>query len=496
MDSSRKFMAVTVGVAVLLIILVSCTLAYAGRDNTLMSDKSLHFEINGYSTELPLSEDGAVFDPVSMKSEKENEIKLLNEVGANVKINDKGIGAGKTINLKLDSLSENNLIKIEVSNEKDKRTVYLRSLSSQLPKMLAAGESETEGNYYGTLTNTPALFELNQKGEVVFYVAKNKTEFPNETYWNFKKHVLENGDIRYSYYRGTIKGEGSPLTGSGSGKEIILDENYRKLKSIVLNKDEDLKESAHILPYDFIMLEDDHYIVMGYQLELVNNIPPELNPNPLGTKVVSNIIQEVKEKETLFQFISGQHPELYQLSAEGNAYGDIYSEGEDYCHVNAITIDPKDENLVVSLRNANTIMKIDRKTGEILWKLSGNADEFGLSPEQKTFHQNDVRITEDGEMTIFDDGNGPGQTRVLQLKLDEVNKKVLEYQEYKIPGYSSQGFGSAQKISNSSGVYAIGWGENLEGDAFLTEFDFLTGKKHLEVTMPLEKGTYRVQKIQ
>ena len=128
MDSSRKFLIVSISAAVLLIILVSCTLAYSGRDNTLMSDKTLSLEINGFNVELPLSENNAIYDAVSLSSVTENKIKLVNEVGATVKIDNKGIGAGTTMDLKLEKLSSNELIKIQVGNEKDERVIYLANL--------------------------------------------------------------------------------------------------------------------------------------------------------------------------------------------------------------------------------------------------------------------------------------------------------------------------------------------------------------------------------
>ena len=74
MDSSRKFLIVSISAAVMLIILVSFTLAYAGRDNTLMQDKTLSFEINGFNLEVPLSENDAVYDAVSLSSVTENKI--------------------------------------------------------------------------------------------------------------------------------------------------------------------------------------------------------------------------------------------------------------------------------------------------------------------------------------------------------------------------------------------------------------------------------------
>lgn len=495
MDSSRKFITVSVGAAILLIILVSCTLAYAGRDNTLMSDKTLHLEVNGYSVELPLGDDGGIYDVVSLSSVSTNQIKLLNEVGANVKIDDKGIGAGKTIDLKLERLSETELIEVEVSNEKDSRTLYLRTLSSQVPRMISAGESLYEGDYYGTALDTPGLFQLNTKGEVVFYIAKDPTIAKNEIFWDFKKHTFEDGKVRYSYHHEKTKSDSKELSGYGPGERVILDENYKEIETIALKESENAKENEPIEGHDFIMLSDNHYIVSAYQLKMVNNIPGELNPNPMGSKVTRSLIQEVKDGEVIFEFTSDDHPELYGLSNQDNDYGNSNSQNPDYLHFNSMVIDKKDDNLIISLRNADTIMKIDRKSGEILWKLSGKADEFGLTAEQKTSKQHDVRLTEDGYLTIFDNGVATNQTRIIKLKLDEINKKVLEYKEYSIPGYTAALCGSVQKVGETNEVYTIGWGLNPGRLAALTEVDFETGKKLLEVTMPDNLGTYRIQKF-
>ena len=432
MDSSRKFIIVSISAAVLLIILVSCTLAYSGRDNTLMSDKTLSFEINGFNVELPLSENDAVYDAVSLSSVTENKIKLLNEVGATVKINGKGIGAGTTIDLKLDELSSSELIKIQVGNEKDERVIYLRTLSAQLPEIIPAGASSYEGNYFTAVaTGGAALYELNNQGEVVFYIAKSPEKANGESYRDFKKHVYENGTVRYSYQR--VYGDSNGI-GYAVGERVILDDQYEEIDVITLAQSDLAKEGDPVDGRDFILIDDNHYIVEASQLVLVQNVPDGLGANNMGAKVVRNLIQEVKDNQVVFEFTTDSHPEFYGLSVSDHDYSNTTSQNPDYAGLNRMIIDPTDNNLIVSFGNMNTIMKIDRETRDVIWKLSGNGDEFGMSPEQKTVGQTDLAITAEGELTVFDNALSTGQTRILKIKLDEVNKKILGYQEYKVPG--------------------------------------------------------------
>ncbi|MDZ5725409.1 arylsulfotransferase family protein [Acetobacterium sp. K1/6] len=492
MDSSRKFIIISISAAILLIILVSCTLAYSGRDNTLMSDKTLSLEINGFNVELPLSENNAVFDAVSLSSVTENRIKLLNEVGANVKINGKGIGVGTTIDLKLDTLSSGERIKIQVDNEKDERVIYLRTLSSQLPEMIAAGESSYDGNYFAAIaTGGAALYELNKQGEVVFYIAKSPEESNGESYRDFKKHVFENGTIRYSYQR--VNGDSNDI-GYAPGERVILDDRYQEIDTITLAQSELAKAGDLVDGRDFILIDDNHYIVEASQLVLVQNVPDGLGANVMGSKVVTTLIQEVKDNQVVFEFTTDSHPEFYGLSVSDNDYSNTISQSPDYSGFNRMIIDPEDDNLIVSFGNMNTIMKIDRETQAVIWKLSGSGDEFGMSAEQKTSGQTDLAITAEGYLTVFDNALSSGQTRILKIKLDEVNKKILGYQEYKIPGKISLAYGSTQKIGDNIEVYSIGWGLLKEGNVAISEIDFNTGKKLFEVTLPQGVANDRVQK--
>ena len=49
-------------------------------------------------------------------------------------------------------------------------------------------------------------------------------------------------------------------------------------------------------------------------------------------------------------------------------------------HINSISIDPSDNNLVISGRNTVRLYKVDRKTGRVIWRLGGKHSHFRMGP--------------------------------------------------------------------------------------------------------------------
>lgn len=161
-------------------------------------------------------------------------------------------------------------------------------------------------------------------------------------------------------------------------------------------------------------------------------------------------------------------PSLYADSIDGNAF--TSSADSDYVHMNSIQVDPADGNFIVSFRHTSSIIKLDRKTGAILWTLGGASDDFGLTPEQSFSHQHHVRKLGDGTLLLFDNGNYAHPTRVMSFALDEAQKTVTSSEVvYERP--DDQGdttfMGSAFLMAPSR--YIIGWGgrtaPNLAGPA-------------------------------
>ena len=95
MNKSAKVLAVAAGLALVLIIMVSVALAYAGRDITLLQDRIVHISVNGYAVEIPLNEDGATYDIPSLTTEHENEFILMNDAGASIEVNEAKLQTNK-----------------------------------------------------------------------------------------------------------------------------------------------------------------------------------------------------------------------------------------------------------------------------------------------------------------------------------------------------------------------------------------------------------------
>ena len=109
-----------------------------------------------------------------------------------------------------------------------------------------------------------------------------------------------------------------------------------------------------------------------------------------------------------------------------------------------VIIDPKDNNLICSFRNLDSIIKIDRKTGDIIWILGGKGDQFNLTEEQKFSRQHNATLLDNNRILLFDNGNAKGLTRIFEITLDEENKKVTNFKEFSLDGRFSAYMGYLQ----------------------------------------------------
>ena len=85
----------------------------------------------------------------------------------------------------------------------------------------------------------------------------------------------------------------------------------------------------------------------------------------------------------------------------------------DWTHGNGVTYDSRDDSVIVSLRNQDAIIKIDRASSEVRWILAAHED---WSPEFQEklltpicdvvwpFHGHNPRVTSDGNIVMFDNG--------------------------------------------------------------------------------------------
>ena len=214
------------------------------------------------------------------------------------------------------------------------------------------------------------------------------------------------------------------------------------------------------------------------------------------------VIQGFREGKLFFEWDSTNYPELYALSVDYNDFTNstsVYS--ADYMHINSIFIDPADGNIIASFRDIDSVMKISVSNGEILWKLSGIGDDFGLTEEQKTSRQHYATKTDLGSILVYGNGNKNNQSRIVEYWIDEKSFQLKEFREYQVNGYFSFATGSVQRIDNSRDVYMIGWGTRTAGEGNglypqFSEIDFTSGKTLVEFRFKnSELSTYRSVKI-
>lgn len=220
------------------------------------------------------------------------------------------------------------------------------------------------------------------------------------------------------------------------------------------------------------------------EMDLGKTIPGASN----RARVLDIVIQEITpNKEVVFEW----RPRDY-IPVEDAIGVDFFSPGIiDYIHSNAIDLDT-DSTLLLCSRHLNEVERINRRTGELIWRLGNRVREKGFEfpNDPNAFsYQHDAQRLENGNILIFDNGNyrsGQRYSRVVEYALDEKNKIADLVWEYKNElGTISDFMGSAQRLSNGNTV--IGWGGTVPTFTEVSP----SGEKVFEASSPLWSLSYR-----
>lgn len=185
------------------------------------------------------------------------------------------------------------------------------------------------------------------------------------------------------------------------------------------------------------------------QIDMSKLVP---NGKTNATVVGNHIVEVDKNNNIVFEWRCWDN---YKIT---DAIGiDLTASYIDYIHANAIDID-KDGNLLVSARHLSEITKINRTTGEMIWRLGGPGNKNNqFTYVNDSFNgpswQHDIRLVGNNHYTIFDNGNfhSPKISRAIEYVIDEANKTaslVWEYKDQK--KYYTSWMGNAQRLPNGN----------------------------------------------
>jgi hypothetical protein len=293
---------------------------------------------------------------------------------------------------------------------------------------------------------------------------------------------IEVTNFASSMYRGEpvlIWWEGKILpSGYGEGEVVIVDRGYRELARLRGANGRTIDMHAVWLTQQNTAIYTCHPRTVTMDLSSIGG--------SRDNQVRESIIQEVDvaSGRLLFEWRSLDH------IAPGDSYQTLSSSPLfDYLHVNSISLAP-DGNLLVSGRNTWTVYKLDRRSGEVMWRLGGRHTDFSMGRNTQFSWQHDAVQVTNRILTLFDNGtDGPTQTeresRGLVLNLDEPGTSVELRSAYtNHQPLLSSAMGSVQLLP--SGHVVVGWGTASHTTEFAGDGTLL-----LDASLPSGVYSYR-----
>src|SRR3954454_8545973 len=130
----------------------------------------------------------------------------------------------------------------------------------------------------------------------------------------------------------------------------------------------------------------------------------------------------------------------------------------DYDHPNSLGFD-RDSNYIVSFRHLGQIMKIDARSGRIMWRLGGKKNQFTIlnDPLNGFSAQHSARIMSNGNLLLYDTAprHNPPESRAVEYALDTTAKTAtLVWQFRHSPIIYTPYVGLVQRLANGNTVVA------------------------------------------
>ncbi len=312
--------------------------------------------------------------------------------------------------------------------------------SAQIPfyHITVFDTTASTGYYFLSLTQHQGNISiLDKNGEVIYYQ-------PGAVYVNFALHP--NGMMSYFSF--------------DRKKFFLMDSSFIIVDSIACKN---LYETDW---HDFKILPNGNSLLLGSDTVLMdpNKVPSWIKGvNNSITKAKYGVIQELDSNHNIVYEWRGK--EYFSLEDADSFYSasspaDISMGIFDVNHFNSIEVDV-DGNFIVSSRNFNEITKINRNTGELMWRFGGIRNQFKFINCSVPFYgAHDIHRLTNGHLTFFDAGNNYNKhgARAMEFELDEREKiaTLIWSYTYDSTMQSIRGGGNVQRLDNSNTIVNYG----------------------------------------
>ena len=286
-------------------------------------------------------------------------------------------------------------------------------------------------DYFNFLGSNPYMLILDNNSEPIYY---NQLA-PEPPVIDFKRQHLHENLV--TWYDNALDEQ----------KFYVMDETYTIIDSYVAG-------NGYLTDvHDLQILEDGRALLMIYDNRIIDMSQRIVGGHPEAL-VVGCILQEVDNQgNVLFEWRSWDHIDILDTNQ------DVLTDTIDYIHCNSIERG-QDGHWLLSSRHLDEITKIDRNTGDILWRLGGVQSDFTFPNDTGFAFQHDARQLANGHITLYDNGNThgpPPYSRGVEYVLDEDAMTATLVWEYRnTPDTFGPFMGNLQRLPNGNSL--IGWG--------------------------------------
>lgn len=242
------------------------------------------------------------------------------------------------------------------------------------------------------------------------------------------------------------------------GHHVIMNAQYEIQREIYPSDD-----LFGIDGHELLLLENDHVIMMEYEERPVTY---EGHGCAGECLLLGQVIRELDaNNNVIFEWHSLDHYALADrpVSPSDAVTPRFMSNVFNVTHANSLAI-ANDGNLIMSVRYYDEVIKIDRQTGEVMWRIGGKAsvnNEFTFidDPLHGFSHQHHAQILENGNLLLFDNGvlHDEPISRVVEYEIDEINKTArLVWSQYHPTNGITDVVGSVQRLENGNSL--VSWG--------------------------------------
>jgi len=355
-------------------------------------------------------------------------------------------------------------------------TYHVRCLPLDFPTYAAQRTGRTQAQWYvvapfggapppGTSTNYVAIFD-NEGVPMWWYRAP---------YQPVDAKLLRDGSIGWLQYNETEALQG--------GADV-----YRLDGTKVRHVDTVGGGADH---HELLRLRNGNYLIARYPRQ--SGVDLTSCGGPVSGVIYDNEVQEITPGGALvWSWKASDHLSPGDISVRWRDTCTVATPADIY-HFNSV--EPDRGGYVLSMRHLDAVLRIDRRTGRIDWKLGGTQSPESLVPigDAETAAgglggQHDARILPDGTLTVHDNGTRAAHpTRAVRYRLDLRARTATLLEDVRDPDVpTTVCCGSARRLSGGNWVMA--WG----GGPIVTE---LTGAGAPVFRLTLGLFSYRADPI-